>query len=222
MAPPPAGVTAAAPGALDAPSPAMREEAAALAAVQPLLSTRQALLRAHRKATCWLFFRQVAIRSTENNLETLLSCRICRPDVVTSAAWEEVKGSRGGLVRYSSTSGTSAMRTHVRNVHQKEGMALDRAVAMASMQGAVGKESPLEVAEGGVGGEAAMAASVLGKRAVERPDADAPAPGAGAEGVKRQRAEAKAEIARSLEEMQATIDGLQGSLDAVKRQVQSL
>jgi hypothetical protein len=216
MAPPPAAsVKSAMPD-----SCALREEANALAAVQPLLATRQALLRSHRKATCWLFFREVAVRSVANNSETLLSCRICRPDVVSSTGWEEVKGSRGGLVRYSSTSGTSAMRTHVKNVHPKEGMALDRALAMAAaaMTGIGTDESLLKASRSNVANSDAVGSISLGKR--DSPGDEVTAPEQTF--VKKRREESKAEILRSIHRIQATIDGLHSALEVVKRQMQSL
>jgi hypothetical protein len=223
MAPSPAGVASAMDVTLDpAPAP-LPDDAAALAAVQPLLAARATLLRAHRKATCWLFFREVGVRpaSAAGSLETLLACRICRPDVVNNAGWEEVRGSRGGLVRYSSTSGTSAMRTHVKNVHRKEAMALDRAVAIATpisggADAGAGPDGASAVPGGG--GAGGVASSVAGKRGA--PAGGTPPPGQGAQ--KRPRDEAHADVRRSIAELEGVVRSLHGALETLRRNVDSL
>lgn len=107
----------------------------ALELLQPLLASREDLLRMQRKSTCWLFFRDVGARKCSGDAnggsETMLACRICRPDVVDLAGWDKVTGSRSGLIRYSDATGTSAMRAHVKNCHGVVSTVLERAVALA-------------------------------------------------------------------------------------------
>lgn len=185
---------------------ALPNDATALAVVKPLLAARESLLRTHRKATCWLFFREVGVRHATGGtpgMETLMACRICRPDVVDADAWALVRGSRSGLVRYSNTSGTSSMRTHVKNCHRKEAMALDRAVALVSPDGG---DTDREVA-----GVASSTTGSTGKRS-------APAESA-TEASKRMKGDSKAEILLSIQEIEGTIASLSGAVDELKRKV---
>jgi hypothetical protein len=109
------------------------DDTSSFALIEPMLSSRAALVKLHRKAICWVFFREVGTRfaANGNSEESLLACRLCRPAIADTDDWQSVRGPRGGLVRYSSATGTSAMRTHVRSVHSAVAISVERAIAVS-------------------------------------------------------------------------------------------
>lgn len=224
MAPPPAVAAAADPAAPIAAAPIVPADPKTNSILEPLLVYRDALLRSHRKATCWLFFREVAVRPASDNertLETCLACRLCRPDVISLDRWDAVKGNRNGLVRYSSTKGTAAMRTHVKNAHLKEIVAMDRALAMANSAGvggatdaAVGRALSVSAGETGETGVNAQ-----GKRSLDEGAASAACDCAA---KKQARENAMADIVNVVKDMEVAIASLHASLDGVKRYLDSM
>lgn len=208
MVPPHTSAVQPSPASEVPPAPGVPSEAAALAIVKPLLAACDSLQRGHRKATCWLFFREVGSRPATGvalGLETLLACRVCRPDVVDADGWVAVRSERrSGLVRYSKTSGTSAMRTHVNKFHRNEANAVDRAVAFAS--------TDTEGMNGHAGGAGSAAATgSAGKRS-------APV-GSATVGPKRVKDDTKGEILQAIGEIEGTIASLHSAVEALKRKV---
>lgn len=184
-------------------------DAVALDMVKPLLVSRASLHRANRKATCWLFFREVGIQPEKDGasgMETLLGCRCCQPNVVDSTTWASVWANRSGLVKYSDLIGTSEMRAHVKSRHRGEALALERTIAYVMPHF---KEEDAV----GVGGEEALATGSTGKRSV---------PGGSAMvEPKRMKAEASEEILQTIGEIEGTIGALSETVEALKRKVDS-
>lgn len=184
-------------------------DAVALDMVKPLLVSRASLHRTNRKATCWLFFREVGIQPEEDSapgMETLLACRCCQPNVVDSATWASVWANRSGLVKYSDLIGTSEMRAHVKSRHRGEALALERTIAFVT---------PHFKDEGvvGVGGDEALAMGSTGKRSVPE--------GSATMEPKKMKAEANEDIFQTIGEIEGTIGALSETVEALKRKVDS-
>lgn len=190
--------------------------------VDELLAARGALLRAHRKAACWLFFNEVGIRPAAmcGAEETLLACKICRPHVTDTASWEAVRGARGGLVRYSSTSGTSAMRTHVRNVHRAEAEAIDRVLAASDSNeqvtttAVVTVPSPQSATLVHSPEHSHVRKRTLATLASSNPHLTTSS--------KKRRGDVKSEILLSIQSIEASMAGLYASVENLKSRIQAL
>lgn len=219
MAPPPAVAASAGAAAPTAAAPVLHPDPKVSLILEPLLVHRDELLRSQRKATCWLFFREVAVRPSAVNdrvFDTCLACRICRPDIVSLDRWDAAKGNRSGLVCYSSSKGTAAMRHHVKNAHLKESMAIDRALSLTpSFPG-------MSRAEGAAERPAVSATSQLNDLGKRRLDTGNSSTDLDGEAKKRAREGAKAGIVKVVQDMEVAIASLQASLDGVKRQLQDL
>lgn len=188
--------------------------------IDQLLASRGDLLRAHRKATCWLFFKEVGVRSaaTRGAEETLLACRICRPQISDVHSWEAVRGARGGLVRYSSTTGTSAMRTHVRNVHREEAELVDRALSYSPSQ-----DRPDNPLTGTIPSpqSATLVHSPDHESMRKRPASTLTSAHPHVSATKRRREDVKTDILLSIQGIEAAMAGLYAAVESLKTKVQT-
>jgi hypothetical protein len=140
-----------------------------------------------------------------------------------------VRGARGGLVRYSSMTGTSAMRTHVRNVHRAESEAIERSIAVEGAkeerEADVAGRSSQAMDNGGSSVPCPSVETVVGvqdqpsrKRSQSYKLNTSPQ----SSSSKKRREEAKNEILLAVQSLQSHVAEVSASLDSLRDRVQNL
>lgn len=89
------------------------------ARMEPFLKRLEKWRTSARHSTSWAFFRTLGFLSDDKKTEALLCC-VCHPD--SSIVGKEIASTkfrgRKGLLKYKSSSGTTALKNHVEKFHK--------------------------------------------------------------------------------------------------------